>query len=70
MNTATFALVKTTSAVQRTSAIGRFATRYLKPRRCRIERSAISGRVSRLRFACITLRTAAPVLQADVTYPI
>ena len=40
------------------SRIGRAHTRYRKPNRCKAWRSAISGPVSRLRFACIDRRTA------------
>ena len=51
MNTATLAERNTRSAVRRSSGSGRAATRYLRPRRWTADRTAISGLVSRLRFA-------------------
>lgn len=44
------------SAVQRRLGTGRRWTKNLKPARCRSERRANSGAVSRERFACITRR--------------
>ena len=52
------ARVKTTSARRRRTGTGRKSTRYLRPRACNADRTAISGFVSRPRLPRILLRTA------------
>ncbi len=67
MNTATFAFVKTRSAVRRTSGTGRIAMRYRRPRACTARRNRSSGLVSRLLFAFMLRRT--PSLDAQDAAP-
>jgi hypothetical protein len=57
-NTATRSTVKTTSGVNRTPGSTFACFRNRRPRRCRADRSATSGAVSRLLLACIDARVA------------